>query len=920
MSQGGLQECEIIEVHGVWAKYVKPRPESMDVWTHQSHDPSGNPVSTDEMGMPNGLRWIAGPNWPNGYRKSGTKARVISEKHLIYIFRDTVLPGVPEQWSLTVRDAYNGLLLWKRKLESQSPTLVSAGDRIIISLDQDPWGGGGGIIALDADTGRLVHTYEHAKGCRSVFHIDGKLVVHVPEGLRCLDVGSGKIVWSIPNTPGSEIRGFKAANGSIFLHLRSRGQDGQTVHIFNCLDLATGRELWTNNSDSWCDAGLTLLFSQYDVLVANADGATHGISAKDGSHLWSHQTRYGALAAAGLIWALNEQDAASPGWEGLDPRTGKIVKRVSKWTERRPYHWIRCCGNTATPNFIICGGFDYADFKTGEIKLFNAAKNGCTTAGVVPANGMAYTFSNACWCRNWLRGFLACAATKVPDVAAATNQAGRLQRGPAYGASTIGSTQSTQEWPTYRHDTGRSAATTAAGPQRLDVRWQKQVTSPAPASLARQWDVKDDGGRTTAPVVAHGLVFVAASDRHSLTAFDAKTGAPRWNFIAGGRIDCPPTIYEGLCLFGSRDGWIYCVTAKDGSLAWRYRAAPQESKIVAYGQLESVWPVVGGVLVHDGLAYFTAGRHSDIDGGVVVGAVEPETGKPVWMQHAEGLGGTPDVLVGGDGAIEMGSLAFDAKDGHKIDTRARFRAGRLGLRNDAWNKNPIALRKNSNVWTVDREKTGQMLAFNKSVTVGFRTGFNHINDNLARSFSGYASLFAIPEKNESAQADQLLKEWLIDMHPEARVRGMVLTPERLFVAGRLYHTNPIENPASYDTGNGNFTVAVLFQISEKHWTGTNLVSKAPLLGGLNSGGKEIFFKDNRIHYSIDGLGILTSENEVSYGKWHQVVVTDHSGEVRLYIDGKLEGKKEQFTQPDVKGHVLKVEDRRRIQEAQWRDQ
>ena len=448
------------------------------------------------------------------------------------------------------------------------------------------------------------------------------------------------------------------------------------------------------------------LFNQYDVLVANADGATHGISAKDGSHLWSHQTRYGALAAAGLIWALNEQDAGSPGWEGLDPRTGKIVKRVSKWTERRPYHWSRCCGNTATPNFIICGGFDFADFKTGEIKLFNAAKNGCTTAGVVPANGMAYTFPNACWCRNWLRGFCRlCRNPKCLTSPPRQTTAGRLQKGPAYGVPTTTSTQSTQEWPTYRHDTGRSAATTAAGPQRLDVLWQKQVTSPAPASLARQWDVKDDGGRTTAPVVAHGLVFVAASDRHSLTAFDAKTGAPRWNFIAGGRIDCPPTIYEGLCLFGSRDGWIYCVTAKDGSLVWRYRAAPQESKIVAYGQLESVWPVVGGVLVYDGLAYFTAGRHSDIDGGVVVGAVEPETGKPVWMQHAEGLGGTPDVLIGGDGAIEMGSLAFDAKDGHKIDTRARFRAGRLGLRNDAWNKNPIALRKNSNVWTVDKEKS-----------------------------------------------------------------------------------------------------------------------------------------------------------------------------------------------------------------------
>ena len=166
------------------------------------------------------------------------------------------------------------------------------------------------------------------------------------------------------------------------------------------------------------------------------------------------------------------------------------------------------------------------------------------------------------------------------------------------------------------------------------------------------------------------------------------------------------------------------------------------------------------------------------------------------MQHAEGLGGMPDVLVGDDGVVAMGSLAFDAKDGHKIDTRARFRASRLGLRNDAWNKNPIALRKGSNVWMVDKEKTGQMLSFDRSVTVGFRTGAANGNDNLARSFTGNARLFAIPEKNENAEADRLRKEWFVDMHAETRVRGMVLTPERLYVAGRLYHTLPVQNPAS----------------------------------------------------------------------------------------------------------------------------
>jgi hypothetical protein len=44
-------------------------------------------------------------------------------------------------------------------------------------------------------------------------------------------------------------------------------------------------------------------------------------------------------------------------------------------------------------------------------------------------------------------------------------------------------------------------------------------------------------------------------------------------------------------------------------------------------------------------------------------------------------------------------------------------------------------------------------------------------------------------------------------------------------------------------------------------------------------------------------------------------VTDHHGEVRLYIDGRLEGKKEQFTQADVKGHILKLQERR----GSWMD-
>ena len=142
-------------------------------------------------------------------------------------------------------------------------------------------------------------------------------------------------------------------------------------------------------------------------------------------------------------------------------------------------------------------------------------------------------------------------------------------------------------------------------------------------------------GPVTSPVIVGDCVLVARPDAHEVVALDAASGAVRWRFTANGRVDTTPTIYEGLCLFGTKSGWVYCLRLNDGQMVWRLRAAPSEEQIVAYGQLESPWPVPGSVLVVEETAYFAAGRQSLADGGILIFSVDPRSGKTHWVERLD---------------------------------------------------------------------------------------------------------------------------------------------------------------------------------------------------------------------------------------------------------------------------------------------
>jgi outer membrane protein assembly factor BamB len=193
----------------------------------------------------------------------------------------------------------------------------------------------------------------------------------------------------------------------------------------------------------------------------------------------------------------------------------------------------------------------------------------------------------------------------------------QLEKGPAFGQITAPGAGDAA-WPMYRGAAARGGFTERPVSHELKPKWKFEVTTAA-----------------SAPVVANGMVFVADIDAHAVCALSAADGRELWRYTTGARVDSSPACHEGMVLFGSRDGWVYCLRASDGVLAWRFRDLP-DRLICAYGQLESAWPVSGSVLVQNGMVYFGTGRNSFLDGGIFLYALEPTTGQVLHRARLQG--------------------------------------------------------------------------------------------------------------------------------------------------------------------------------------------------------------------------------------------------------------------------------------------
>ena len=537
------------------------------------------------------------------------------------------------------------------------------------------------LYALDLDKGTMIWSKPIANEYTGgTLVVKGRrLVYHSKDGLTCLDHATGEEVWTeAVQADGTPLSG----GGDLSKEVRRGKKTGpDTPSLFTGNDQPT---IVLTDDMVYCAIGKSIMAKSL------ADGKTMWTAPAGTNYMKSTEI----FVADGLVWSRD--------LTGRDPKTGKVVRTLTQ-EMTGPMSHDRCYRNRITHRYYLnsaTGGTDFLALD-GSLESPNPwARSTCGLA-VMPANGMIYSGPYVCQCAigtmaSGVNGFYNGSGNTGKQFT--VEPAPRLVKGPAFGSAS-GAAATATDWPTYRYSSMRSAVAAATTAESLSPKWKVDI-----------------GSQPTAPVVAGDTVYVADRDSYTLHALDRETGKTRWTYIADGRIDSPPTYYKGMVLFGSRSGWVHCLRASDGQLAWKFAGMPERRLICDSGRLESAWPVNGSIMIFEDTAYFAAGRNSFLDGGIGVFALDPATGT---MKHGRMVRGPfeadrPNFPIQADGTFQLEGCKADifSCEGNELFMRNQaftpdlepIRAGRVktlhlmaspGFLNDS--------PQHRTYWTVDRD-------------------------------------------------------------------------------------------------------------------------------------------------------------------------------------------------------------------------
>lgn len=730
-----------IGIRSGYAVAKKAYPAQMDEWPQKGRDAANSWVSRDQIVGPiRSIQWTAEPTW------AFTRVTnvVTGNGRTFHVHPDSDPP------LLIARDAFNGTELWRRPAALHgldTPCLIAVGDMLYVGVAET-----GRLAAFDAATGETIKEFDfdwrgvsYHNGC---FIVSSQVNHRSPEHL--LEVRSAEtceVLWKLDSRARIGRLKFLVQYFGTQPPYVTVGEDSLAVTTgdkLSCRDLRTGKVSWEvplrDSTEGLISskAGLVLTFGEMppamDPEKAKWKRVLRAYRAENGDFLWEYEltgiafkNHRQVVEYDGLLWLRNNRALVDRGRAGLwfddavlvalGAATGKEVKSVPVELKDG-----RCAPLPATTTWLMGQGATTMYNPATDEYIRSAVSRTTCAIGLIPANGLFYQAPTSCNCYEFVRSLTAFSPQPVPGINELTSE-GRLVKGPAYG-KVQGPAAGAADWPTFRKDFKRSASTGAALPDALAESWRAKFHN-TPAQVTS----------------AGGVLCTAVTDGHTVYGLDGADGSVRWQFSARARIDSSPTIYRGLALFGSRDGYVYCLDAQTGELVWQFAATPADRRMMANGQPESLWPTAGSVLVdEDGTAYVAAGRITEANGGLFLWALDAATGAVKWRNRREPIvlhdrddwtAGRPflnKLLIDRDDETFILDLAyiskkdgsvtgrFNAKD-NKNTAGSHIYPGHLDFFDDTNRTEAYGLAAPRILWQKDRIY-GQNLAFDEEWTYG----------------------------------------------------------------------------------------------------------------------------------------------------------------------------------------------------------
>lgn len=633
---------------GLWVRLRKSPLAGAQGWTHRFHGPNNDAASQDTtLHAPLLTQWLGLPLHEGWW---GTT--VVGAGGRLFTFRSGRGEGERKHHTLVARSAYNGMELWRRELGAYNSArccAVATPGRLFM-IDGD------GVLLLKTETGVECGRIAGPKPGGQVKWIavsdrvlvlltgekdelkDVNLVLYPtqPNGtlLAAYDLDDHKLLWKHEEKQPIDERMVAAHQGWLYAYATN-------ARAF-CLNLKTGRLRWENADPAlralvdqgkpaffWipsqkglCVAGRTLLLDALRMkkwpILSTENGALLCVADKNGQNT-------GKCFPFGGEWILNNQV--------IDVTTGKPSRSVG-------IVFDSCAQATAAPGFWIGGFGTCVDQSTGRIVACSESKSPCDI-GTVVSDGMIVTPASVCRCNFQIPGYRVLAAGRGEEVMPPAKPETRLVRRPAASPSAFSILPA--DWPTYRANNARTGSTPVRIPATMAKRWTWSPAKPvrfvpAPTQGVPPTTTDEPEYSATPPICAAGRIWLGDAGG-MIRCLNAADGRLLWSFPTGAIMSAPPTVAEGRLYAGAGNGWIYCLNAATGEELWRFQAAPHDRQIMWYGHLSSTWPVLTGVLVHEGAAYAVAG-HQALN-GVYVYALDAATGQLRWRTSA--TEGQPDL-------------------------------------------------------------------------------------------------------------------------------------------------------------------------------------------------------------------------------------------------------------------------------------